>query len=172
LFPAALGKTGKLSRRPLVRTDAADMLKRRLKQAGLPAHYSPHSFRATGITNFLENDGRSLDLAHPDPRSIAPGYAHRRLVLCPKPQVALLWQNQTGSIHVRRRSNPEGLSTGEWYRRMTFMELNRKLTHLLKGRTIQSESGDEGQCADYIRRRIHAKAQGRRPGDNKRGSEG
>jgi integrase/recombinase XerD len=33
------------------------MLKRRLKQAGLPAHYSPHSCRATGITNFLENDG-------------------------------------------------------------------------------------------------------------------
>ena len=57
LFPAALGKTGKLSRRAIVRTDAADMLKRRLKQAGLPAHYSPHSFRATGITNFLENDG-------------------------------------------------------------------------------------------------------------------
>jgi len=39
------------------RTDAADMLKRRLKQAGLPAHYSRHIFRATGITNFLENDG-------------------------------------------------------------------------------------------------------------------
>jgi hypothetical protein len=36
LFPASIGKTGKLSRRPLVRTDAADMLKRRLKQAGLP----------------------------------------------------------------------------------------------------------------------------------------
>jgi site-specific recombinase XerD len=53
LFQAALGKTGKLSRRPLMRTHAADML----KQAGLPAHYSPHSFRATGITNFLENDG-------------------------------------------------------------------------------------------------------------------
>jgi integrase/recombinase XerD len=57
LFPASSGKTGKLSPRPLVRTDAADMLKRRLKQAGLPAHYSPHSFRATDITNFLENDG-------------------------------------------------------------------------------------------------------------------
>jgi site-specific recombinase XerD len=39
LFPAAVRKTGKLSRRPLARTDAADMLKRRLKQAGLPAHY-------------------------------------------------------------------------------------------------------------------------------------
>ena len=57
MFPASIGKTGKLSRRPLVRADDADMLKRRLKQAGLPAHYSPHSFRATGITNFLENDG-------------------------------------------------------------------------------------------------------------------
>src|ERR1700741_4796322 len=33
LFPASIGKSGKLSRRPLVRTDAADMLKRRLKQA-------------------------------------------------------------------------------------------------------------------------------------------
>jgi hypothetical protein len=29
LFPAAIGKTGNLSRRPLVRTAAADMLKRR-----------------------------------------------------------------------------------------------------------------------------------------------
>ena len=27
------------------------------------------------------------------------------------------------------------------------MELNRKLTHLLKGRTIQSESGDEDDVA-------------------------
>src|SRR6202043_2941575 len=62
-------------------------------------------------------------------------------------RVALLRQNQTGPIHVRTRSSPEGLSAGEWYRRMTFMELNRKLTHLLKGRTIQSESGDEGHVA-------------------------
>jgi integrase/recombinase XerD len=42
-------------RPPRSRTDAADMLKRRLKQAGLPG--PPHSFRATGITNYLENDG-------------------------------------------------------------------------------------------------------------------
>jgi len=28
-----------------------------LNRPGLPAHYSPHSFRATRITNFLENDG-------------------------------------------------------------------------------------------------------------------
>ena len=35
LFPAALGKTRKLSRRPLVRTDAADMLKRRPQASGV-----------------------------------------------------------------------------------------------------------------------------------------
>jgi integrase len=73
LFPAALGKTGKLSRRALVRTDTADMLKRRLKQAGSPAHYSPHSFRTTGITNFLENDGTletaQLIAGHADSRT-------------------------------------------------------------------------------------------------------
>jgi integrase/recombinase XerD len=50
LFPAAWGKTGKLSRRPLVRTDVADMLKRRPKQAGLPAHYSP-KFRGQDTSN-------------------------------------------------------------------------------------------------------------------------
>jgi hypothetical protein len=36
-----------------------------------------------------------------------------------KARVALLWQNQTGPTHVRRRSNAERLSTAEWYRRMT-----------------------------------------------------
>jgi integrase len=60
-----------------VRIDAADMLKRRLKQPGLPAHCSPHSFRATRITNFLENDG-TLGAA----RRIA-GHADRRITkLC------------------------------------------------------------------------------------------
>ena len=39
LFPAALKDPRRYTRRELVRTDAADMLKRRLEQAGLPAHY-------------------------------------------------------------------------------------------------------------------------------------
>jgi len=43
-------KWGKLSRRPLVRTDTANMLKRRLKQAGLPAHYLPHSVAYFGLS--------------------------------------------------------------------------------------------------------------------------
>jgi integrase/recombinase XerD len=57
LFPAVVTKTGSYRAGRLCALTPADMLKRRLKQAGLPAHYSPHSFRATGITNFLENDG-------------------------------------------------------------------------------------------------------------------
>jgi hypothetical protein len=38
------------------------MLKRRLKDAGLSYAFSPHSFRATGITYFLENGG-TLEVA-------------------------------------------------------------------------------------------------------------
>jgi integrase/recombinase XerD len=48
LFPIAPGKTRKLGNRPATRIDAARMLKRRLKDAGLSDAFSPHSFRATG----------------------------------------------------------------------------------------------------------------------------
>jgi len=44
------------------RVDAFAMVKQRLKSAGLPDAYSNHSFRATGITQFLENGG-SLETA-------------------------------------------------------------------------------------------------------------
>jgi site-specific recombinase XerD len=58
------------------------MLKRRLEQAGLSAHNSPHSFRTTGITNFLENDG-TLEAAqriagHADSRTTKMTAAARR----------------------------------------------------------------------------------------------
>jgi hypothetical protein len=49
LFPASIGKTGKLSRRPLVRTDAADMLKRRLKQGVDPTSWIASSLFASLI---------------------------------------------------------------------------------------------------------------------------
>jgi site-specific recombinase XerD len=39
------------------RFDGANLLKRRLRDAGIIGKYSPHSFRATGITNYLENGG-------------------------------------------------------------------------------------------------------------------
>jgi integrase/recombinase XerD len=62
LFPIALSKTRKLGNRSATRIDAARMLKRRLKDAGLLDAFSPHSFRVTGITNFLENGG-TLEVA-------------------------------------------------------------------------------------------------------------
>ena len=50
-------RRGKVSDRPLHRTDVLAMVKRRAKAAGLPAAISNHTFRATGITAYLENGG-------------------------------------------------------------------------------------------------------------------
>ena len=49
------------------------MVKRRLKQTGLPGHLSPHSFRVTTVTDLLEN-GVPLEevqylAGHADPRT-------------------------------------------------------------------------------------------------------
>ncbi len=57
LFRSAIGKTKKLSDRPISRTDAYAMIQRRVKDAGIEGRFSCHSFRATGITNYLENGG-------------------------------------------------------------------------------------------------------------------
>jgi integrase len=56
------------------------MVKRRLERAKLPSLFSNHSFRATGITTFLENGGQ-LETAqsiagHADPRT-TKGYDRR-----------------------------------------------------------------------------------------------
>jgi len=40
-------------------------------------------------------------------------------------------------IHVRKRSSPEGVPSGERYRRMT-MAANHKLTHVVRDRVVQS----------------------------------
>jgi site-specific recombinase XerD len=62
LFPTTLGKSRELGSRPMTRIDGANLLKRRLRAAGIIGDYSPHSFRATGITNYLENGG-TLEVA-------------------------------------------------------------------------------------------------------------
>jgi integrase len=49
LFPIALGKTRKLGNQPMTRIDAARMLKRRLRDAGIIGDYSPHSFRLLAL---------------------------------------------------------------------------------------------------------------------------
>jgi integrase len=54
LFPTTRGKSRQLGIRTMTRIDAARMLRRRLEKAAVVGTYSPHSFRATGLTRFLE----------------------------------------------------------------------------------------------------------------------
>lgn len=57
LFRSAAGKTGQLTDKPLRRNNALDMVKRRAIAAGLSPRVCCHTFRATGITAYLENGG-------------------------------------------------------------------------------------------------------------------
>jgi integrase/recombinase XerD len=73
LFRTAYKKTGTLTERRLAQPDAWDMLQRRAKKAGITTQICSHSWRATGITTFLEN-GSAIEMAqymagHADPRT-------------------------------------------------------------------------------------------------------
>ena len=57
LFRSAAGKTGTLTERALRRNNALDMVKRRSIAAGLSKRICNHTFRATGITAYLEAGG-------------------------------------------------------------------------------------------------------------------
>lgn len=62
LFRSVHGKTKRLTESRLLPRNAQDMIKRRLADAKIEDDASPHSFRAMGLTNYLENGG-SLDTA-------------------------------------------------------------------------------------------------------------
>lgn len=55
------------------RGDGAQMVKRRYLEAGLSDRFSPHSFRATGITLYMANGGSLAEAPklanHADPRT-------------------------------------------------------------------------------------------------------
>ena len=73
LFRSTQGKTKRLTGNPLTTKDVCRMVKRRLKDAGLPERLSPHSFRVTGITDLL-TQGVPLDdvqylAGHSSPRT-------------------------------------------------------------------------------------------------------
>jgi site-specific recombinase XerD len=57
LFRTAKGKTCTLTRNPMRQPDVWRMIRRRTKKAGIKTPIGCHSFRATGITNYLENGG-------------------------------------------------------------------------------------------------------------------
>ncbi len=58
LFRAAIGKTKKLGPRAISRTDVWYMVRRRATDAGIETAIGCHTFRATGITDYLTNGGR------------------------------------------------------------------------------------------------------------------
>jgi integrase/recombinase XerD len=62
LFRSMHGRSRELGLDVISRKDAWAQLKRRLRDAGLSTIYSNHSFRAAGITSYLENGG-SLEVA-------------------------------------------------------------------------------------------------------------
>jgi integrase len=58
LFRSAIGKTKKLGAGTLSRTDVWYMVRRRAADAGIETAIGCHTFRATGITDYLTNGGR------------------------------------------------------------------------------------------------------------------
>ena len=71
-----MSKGSKLSDNPMTRFDVLHMIKRRAQTASLPYSTCCHTFRATGITTYLENGGtleHSQTIAnHEFPRTTKP----------------------------------------------------------------------------------------------------
>ena len=73
LFRASNGRSRTSTAKPLGTERICELVKRRLKDAGLPSRLSPHSFRVTGITDLL---GQGIPLedvqylaGHAEPRT-------------------------------------------------------------------------------------------------------
>jgi site-specific recombinase XerD len=73
LFRTAIRKTKTLTKNAMTGIDICRMMKRRLKDAGLSGHFSPHSFRVTTVTDLLEQNVPLEDVqylaGHSDPRT-------------------------------------------------------------------------------------------------------
>jgi len=75
LFRASNGRTKKLTGGLLTSKRVCELVKRRLKDAGLPSRMSPHSFRVTAITDLLSQGVPLEDVqyfaGHSEPRTTA-----------------------------------------------------------------------------------------------------
>ncbi len=73
LFRSAQRTSGNVTDRPISGVDLCRMVKRRLKDAGLPTHLSPHSFRVAVMTDLLDQGVPLEDVqylaGHADPRT-------------------------------------------------------------------------------------------------------
>lgn len=72
-FRTVIGRTKKLTGQGMTAGDLGRMVKRRMRDAGLPSRLSPHSFRVTTITDLLEQGVPLEDVqnlaGHADPRT-------------------------------------------------------------------------------------------------------
>jgi integrase len=75
LFRSVKGKSGALTENPLAESNVYRMIRRRAMQAGIKTLIGNHTFRATGITQYLRNGGRQelaqQMAAHESPRTTA-----------------------------------------------------------------------------------------------------
>ena len=73
LFRASNGRTKRLGGGPMSSKTICEMLKGRLKDAGLPQRLSPHSFRVTAVTDLLTQGVPLEDVqylaGHAEPRT-------------------------------------------------------------------------------------------------------
>jgi site-specific recombinase XerD len=73
LFRTSFRRTGRLTTKSMSGIDLCRMIKRRLKTAGLPEQFSPHSFRVATVTDLLEQNVALEDVqhlaGHADPRT-------------------------------------------------------------------------------------------------------
>ena len=73
LFRSAFRSTGRLTANAITGLDICRMVKRRLKDAGLPSRLSPHSFRVATVTDLLTQGVPLEDVqflaGHADPRT-------------------------------------------------------------------------------------------------------
>lgn len=58
LFRTTLGQSGTLTERPMSQPDVYRMIRRRAADAGIETKICCHTFRATGITEYLRNGGK------------------------------------------------------------------------------------------------------------------
>ncbi|HXN45180.1 MAG TPA: tyrosine-type recombinase/integrase [Bryobacteraceae bacterium] len=74
-FRTARGRSGQLMTNPLAQADVYRMIRRRALKAGIRILIGNHTFRATGITQYLRNGGRrelaQQMAAHESPRTTA-----------------------------------------------------------------------------------------------------
>jgi site-specific recombinase XerD len=73
LFRSVAGRTGNLTTQPIRNVDICRIVKRRLRDAELPSHLSPHSFRVATVTDLLTQQVPLEDVqylaGHSDPRT-------------------------------------------------------------------------------------------------------